>query len=145
MRRAGITWTAGGRRGRGGFTLVELMIAIGILLVAVLTTFVTQLASHNLLLTARDTNVAMGDLEAAMEQVLVFQPDQLPAPTGLFPHGQPIPAFEGLHLANERVVVTYPGYAGAAVPDPLQIVVTLTFNDHKGRQRMLRLASMKTR
>ena len=135
----------GGRRASGGFTLVELMIAITVMMVAVLATFVTQLSSHNLMRTARDTNVAMGDLQAAIEQVLVFPCNQLPQPTGRFPNGQAIAAFDGLHLANERIVVTYPGYAGGAIPDPLQIVLTLTFNDHAGRQRVLRLASMKTR
>lgn len=134
-----------GRRGRAAFTLVELMIAITVLLVAVLATFVSQLTSRDLLRTARETEVAVGDLEAAMERVLVFPPDQLPGPTGRFPDGQPIAAFDGLHLPNESIVVTYPGYAGGAVPDPLSIVLTLTFDDFKGRQRVLRLASMKTR
>jgi prepilin-type N-terminal cleavage/methylation domain-containing protein len=137
-----------GRRGRrraGGFTLVELMIAITVLLVAVLGTFVSQLSSRDLIRTARETEVAMGDLEAAMERVLVFPPDQLPGPTGRFPDGSAIAEFEDLHLTNESIVVDYPGYAGGAVPDPLSIVLTLTFNDFKGRQRVLRLASMKTR
>jgi prepilin-type N-terminal cleavage/methylation domain-containing protein len=144
---------AGGGRAPGcvargqapGFTLVELMIAITVLLVAVLATFVSQLRARDLIRTARDTEVATGDLEAAMERVLVFPPDQLPGPAGRFPDGQPIAAFEGLHLANESIVVTYPGFAGGEVPDPLSIVLTLTFDDFSGRPRVMRLASMKTR
>ncbi|MBK7876034.1 MAG: hypothetical protein IPJ77_09820 [Planctomycetes bacterium] len=120
------------------------MIAITVLLVAVLGTFVAQLASHSLLRQSRETNLATADLAAAMEQMLVLPADQIPL-AGRFPPGQPIAAFDGLHLANERIVPTYPGFTGPTPPDPLPIVLTLTFDDSKGRQRVLRLASMKTR
>ena len=57
---------------------------------------------------------------------------------------QPIARFEGLHLANQRLVATYPGYVpGQQVPDPLAIVVTMNWNDFEGRPRTMRLATMK--
>lgn len=137
--------TRGGIRPRtGGFSLVELMVAITVLLVAVLGTFVAQIASHDLLRQSRETNLASADLAAAMEELLVLPADQIPL-AGRFPPGQPIAAFEGLHLANERIVPAYPGFTGPTPPDPLAIVLTLTFDDAKGRRRELRLASMKTR
>lgn len=128
-----------------GFTLVELMIAITILTIAVMATFVTQLGANNLMRQSRQTNTAMADLEAAMEEILILPCDQIPLAGGGYPPAVAIGAFTNLHLSGETIVPTYPGYAGVTVPDPLQVVLTCTFNDPKGRQRIIRLASMKTR
>jgi prepilin-type N-terminal cleavage/methylation domain-containing protein len=133
-------------RRTGGFTLLELMIAVSVILVAVVSTFAAQISSHNLILTSRETNTAVADLQAAMERVLLRPADQIPlAGAANFPPGTPIAAFNDLHLANQRVVPTYPDFAGGAVPDPLEIVLTMSWNDHKGRPRTMRLASVKTR
>jgi hypothetical protein len=71
---------------------------------------------------------------------------QIPVAGSPFEAGQPIAAFEGLHLKDERIVATYPGYtAGLAVPDPLQIVLTATWTDFRGRPRNMRIACLKTR
>ncbi|MFN0242116.1 MAG: prepilin-type N-terminal cleavage/methylation domain-containing protein [Planctomycetota bacterium] len=134
------------RRTRQGFTLVEMMIAITVLAVAVLSTFITQISSHNLMRTSRETNVAMADAEAAMDRLLLLPVDEIPVAGSLFAAGQPVAAFTNLHLDNETIVPTYPGFAGVgAIPDPLQIVLTVTWNDYAGRQRIIRLSSMKTR
>lgn len=136
----------GGRGKRQGFTLVEMMIAITVLAVAVLSTFITQISSHNLMRTSRETNVAMADAEAAMDRLLLLPFDSIPVPGSAFALGQPVAAFTNLHLENETIVPTYPGYAGVGtIPDPLQIVLTVTWNDYAGRQRIIRLSSMKTR
>jgi hypothetical protein len=126
--------------------LVELSIAIVVLMVAVLTAFEVQLASHRLARMSRETNTAMADLGAAMEQVLLLPKDEVPVAGSAFESGQPIAAFDDLHLEGQSIVPTYPGYVlGAAVPDPLQIVLTVTWTDHAGRTRTLSLSSMKTR
>jgi hypothetical protein len=125
--------------------MVELMIASTVLMVAVLATFVTQISSNNLIRVAHETNTGMADLQAAMESVLLRPVDTIPIPTSPFKPNTPIAAYTNLHLPSETIIPTYPGYAGGTVPDPLQIVLTLTFKDHKGRQRTMRLASMKTR
>ena len=47
-------------------------------------------------------------------------PDLLPNAGSKYEHGVPIAAFEGLHLREQRIVATYPGYVtGGAVLDPL--------------------------
>jgi hypothetical protein len=125
--------------------MVELMIAATVLLVAVLATFVTQISSSNLIHVSRDTTTGMADLQAAMEEVLLLPMDSIPVTPGPYPPNVPIAAFTNLHLRNESIVPTYPGYTGGTIPDPLQIVLTLKFNDYKGRLRKMTLASMKTR
>jgi prepilin-type N-terminal cleavage/methylation domain-containing protein len=133
------------RRSRRGFTLIELMIAVSVLVVAVLTTFETQLASHRLVRTSRETNAATADLATAMEELLLLPRAQIPIAGSDFEAGQPIAAFEGRSLRDERIVATYPDYVpGGAVPDPLAVVLTATWTDHGGRTRSLRIASMRT-
>ena len=129
-----------------GFTLVELAIAITVLMIAVLTAARAQISSHNLMRTSRETNTAMADLRSAMEELLFLPMDTIPIDGSKFESGQAIAFFDDLHLRNERLVASYPGYVlGGAVPDPLQIVLTVTWNDYAGRARSMRLASMKTR
>lgn len=134
------------RSARAGFTLIELLIAITVLLVAVVSTFVTQVSAHNLMRTSRETSVAVADLQTAMEQALLLTVDQMPLSTSAFASGQPIAAFTDQNLRGETIVATYPDWvAGTDVPDPLQVVLTLRWNDFHGRVRTLRFASMKTR
>lgn len=129
-----------------GFSLYELMIAVGILLIAVLATLHSQLTSTSLVQTTHETDTATSDLQAAMEQILLRTPDQIPILGSPYQAGVPIAAYTNLHLRNESMVPTYPNYAGgASVPDPLQIVLTLTWNDFRGRPRTMRIASTRTR
>ena len=136
------------RRGSrsAGFSMLELMIGLGVLLVAVLGALGSQLVSRNLVRTTRETAAATTDLQAAMEQILLRAPDQIPVAGSPFQAGRPIAAFENLHLQSERIVPSYPDYtAGLPVPDPLQIVLTVTWNDFRGRPRNMRIACLKTR
>lgn len=130
---------------RRGFTLLELTMAISVMAGAVLTAMATQLASLNLIKTTRESNVAMTDLSAAMEQVLILPVDQIPIATSQFAANQPIAAFTDRNLRDERIVATYPGFAAAVVPDPLTIVLTCTWTDWQNNQRQLTLTSLKTR
>lgn len=129
-----------------GLTLYELMIAVTILLVAILTTLRSQAISLDLVQTTAETDEATSDLQACMEQILLRSPDQIPIAGSQYAAGQPIAAYSDLHLSNERIVPTYPNYAGGAiVPDPLQIRLTLTWTDFKGRNRTLRMSTTRTR
>lgn len=128
-----------------GVTLVEIMIAISVLLIAVAGTTASQVSSNRLAATASETSAAMSDLQACMEQVMLVSLDELPIAGSTFEDGVAIAAYDGLHLDGESIVATYPGYAGGDVPDPLEILLTITFQDHQGRTRSMRIASMKTR
>ena len=131
---------------RAGLTMVELMVAISILLFAVAGAVASQVASQRLADTGAETSASMADLQACMEQVLLQPVETIPVAGSAFAANQPVAAFEGLHLTDERIVATYPGYVvGGTVPDPLEIVLTSTWRDHGGRTRTLRLACMKTR
>ncbi|MFT5049036.1 MAG: prepilin-type N-terminal cleavage/methylation domain-containing protein [Chlamydiales bacterium] len=126
-----------------GFTLLELMVAIGILLVASMGALTSQVTSMNLIKTSRETNIAMAELQAAMERVLAEPAQQLPIHTE-YGEGVSIPAFMDRHLQDENVVVTYPGYVGGDVPDPLPVQLTIRWSDFHGRPRSLLLTSMTT-
>jgi prepilin-type N-terminal cleavage/methylation domain-containing protein len=143
----GHTGRSGGasRRSRG-FTLVEIVIATTILVVAVLGTFLSQLKAHSLVSSSRETSVAMADVRAVMERLALMPLQEIPVGTSTYAAGEPVAAFEGLHLRDERVVVTYPGYGGGTfVPDPLPILVTITWTGGRGERRELRVRSMRTR
>jgi hypothetical protein len=117
-----------------------------VLVVAVVSAFASQIAALNLIRTTREQNTAVAELTAAMEEATSLPVDLLPIAGSAFADGQPIAAFEGRILPDERVVVTYPGYvAGAPVPDPLAIVMTLTWTDWAGRAATMRVATLKAR
>ncbi len=133
-------------RARRGFTMIELMIAMSILLIAVLSAFGSQLTSAGLMRTSRETNTALADLQGCMERILLEAADDLPLPGGGYEPGQPVAAYTDAHLSNETIVPTYPGYVpGGPVPDPLPIVLTCSWNDYQGRERTLTLSSLKAK
>ena len=136
------------RRGyeRGGFASVELLISLAILVVAVLSAFGSQLATLRLVDTSRQTQIALDDLRACMERILSLPAADLPIAGSDYEHGQAVEAFTDLHLDEERMVATYPGWTpGAEVLDPQPVVLTLTWSDEMGRERSLALRSLVAR
>ena len=124
-----------------GFSLLELTVAIGVLLVSTLAAFSSQVQSFVLIESSRDAAVAMTDLEVCMEEVLTRTADEIPV---AFPAGN-IPGFEGLHLNAERIVPSYPGLEeGGAAPDPLQIDLVATWNEGN-RAKTMRLTTIRIR
>ena len=93
-----------------------------------------------------DPEPILADIAASHPLGRSSQPAEIADPAGPFAEGQPIAAFTDLHLENQRIVPRYPNVVVAGVvPDPLEIVLTITFDDHSGRQRSLSLASLRTR
>lgn len=131
------------RHSLAGLTMIEALIAVGVLMVAVLSALSSQVTSLNLITTSRETNTALSDLQAAMEQVLLERADEIP---GAYPADTSLVNFDDLNLQDERIVPTYPGFVvGDVVPDPLPIVLTISWSDYGGRPRFMTLSSMKTR
>lgn len=126
--------------------MVELMVAIGVLLVAVMSAFSSQLTSLNLTKTSSETKTAITDLQTAMEELLLEPAAGMPLVGEPFEAGVPLAAFADLHLQDEQIVPSYPGYTpGNPVPDPLQITLTVTWSDYAGRARSLDLSTVKAR
>jgi hypothetical protein len=120
-----------------------MMLAISVLLIAVMAAMSTQASSMNLLRSSEETTTAMSDLRVAMEEMLVTpQVANIPV---VFPAATPIPAYTNLNLQGESIVPTYPGMGGGGpVPDPLEIVLTMTWADWRGRPRQASVATMVT-
>ena len=130
-------------RSAGGFTLIEIMLAASVMLIAVMAAFSSQVSSVNLLRASRESNTAMADLQTAMEEVLVRTIDNMPV---VHPPGQAIPAYTNLNLTNQTITPSYPTYAGVGpVPDPLEIILTMTWQDWRGRPMTAQLATVKAR
>lgn len=127
------------RGGERGLTLVELMLSASVLLIGILAAYGTELSSLNLFKTSRETSTAAADLEAVMEQVLLLPHDSIPL---TYPSGAAIAAYNNLHLSNETIVPTYP--AGTTA-DPLEIRLTISWNDYAGRPRTMRISTMKAK
>jgi type II secretory pathway pseudopilin PulG len=134
------------RASRRGLTLVEIVIAFAVLLIAVMSALSGQLTSMQLMDSSRETNLAMSDLQGCMERLLLVRLDRLPIAGSDYEDDQVIDAYTNLHLSNETIVPNYPGYvAGGAIPDPLAVVLTLNWTDPRGHERRLTLSSMTTR
>ena len=130
---------------RRGMTMLEVTVAMTVLLLTIGGALSTQLASQRLTATGQETNMAMADLTACMEELLLLPTEEIPVAGSEFAADEAIADFEELHLTGQRIVATYPNWGGGAVADPLEIVLTCSWRDHGGRTRTLQLASMKTR
>jgi prepilin-type N-terminal cleavage/methylation domain-containing protein len=127
----------------GGFSLLELMFAITILVIGVMGAFTTQLGSLGVITAGQETSKATMELQAAMESLLVSDPDDMVVD---FPADVPIPAFTDRNLRNELMVPSYPNWDGIGpIPSSLDVRLTLTWDDFEGRQRSLRLNTAVTR
>ena len=130
---------------RAGFGLVEVMLATDVLVVTLMAAVSGQMAALNLMRTTRENNTATAELTAAMEELSGLGIDSLPGAGSPTADGQPIAKFDGRALHNESVVATYPGYTPGNVPNPLTIVLTLSWTDWAGRPARMHVATMKAR
>lgn len=127
----------GPKAGTAGFTFIEVVVATSLLAVASLVAFPTILSFFDLSEHARQENIATHDLSAAVEDLLAVP---FADAIGSYPDGQPIPKFNNLHLRNEQIVVSYVDVTA----DPLEVILTATWLDPKGRARQEQFRCMKT-
>jgi hypothetical protein len=122
------------------------MVAIVVLLIASSAAFMSQLTSMRMVDQSRDISVAMSDLEACMDRVRAEPVDSLAIPGSTYEHGQNVAQFDNLHLRNQRIVVTYPGYVvGGLLPAPLEVVLNATWTPARGGQVSQTLRSLRVR
>lgn len=163
--------SSGARRSKAGLTLVELMVSITIVMIAVAGSIAAQISADRLVQTGRQTSAASADLQGCMERLRLwsysdlelvlrhpdaddaigdddFVPDA-PASTAdnaVTNYVALLDSFDDVHLENQRISAAFPNFVlGGDVPDPLEIRLTCTWNDHQGRVRTLQLSSLKTK
>ena len=122
------------------------MIAIVVLLIATSAAFMSQLTSMRMIDQSREISLAMSDLEACMDRVRVSPVDALAVAGSTYEHGQSVAQFDDLHLTDQRIVVTYPGYVpGGPLPDPLEVVLNATWTPRRGGQIRQTLRTVRVR
>lgn len=133
-------------RSRAGLTLLELMFALTVMAVGVLAAYSGQVGSVDLLRATREEDAAMVQLRAGMELVLAEPTNNI---ITAFANGSQLAVdgwdFNPMNLDGFELRVQYPGLGGGAVPDPLPIVLTATWNDFRGRPRSQTLSTMVSR
>lgn len=122
--------------------MLEVMFGTLVLMISLLAAFTSQILSLNLVRSARDVNTATSELTAALEEVTTPNIDTIPA---TFAPGAEIAKYNARVLRGERIVVTYPNFAGGAVPNPLEVRVTINWTAWNGRASTLSVSTLKAR
>jgi prepilin-type N-terminal cleavage/methylation domain-containing protein len=132
--------TSSVRRSQGGFTILELMFAITVMLIGLAAAFGGQVGTRNVVRQSRETQLALTQLETVAEAIIAEVPDKLPVAGSAYAHGQEVALPTEVGLRDLAVICTYPGYtAGSPVPNPLQVHIEVTWTDFQGRRRDLSL------
>jgi Tfp pilus assembly protein PilE len=165
------TRSPGAKGSKAGLTLVELMVSIAIVMIAVAGSIAAQISADRLVQTGRQTSAASSDLQACMERLRLWSysdlelvlthanaaqaigndafvpdPPASTADTAVTNYVALLDSYDGLHLQNQVISAAFPNFVlGGDVPDPLEIRLTCTWSDHQGRNRQLRLSSLKTK
>lgn len=129
-----------------GTTLIEILIATFVFTIAVGGLLSSILAIVNLIDLANDITVATASLNNMMERIRATPFAYM---TTRFPDSQPDGTAEnpyqdivgGYTLTNEQITATY---ANINV-DPLEMKVTLQWNDKRGHSRNISMSTFKTR
>ncbi len=127
-------------KGNTGFTFIELLICIAIIIPVLLGVFGVDIYLSRASDTSRQVMAALQDANTVIERIRNVASNQgLTQVTATYPSGQAVAGFTG--LTNEQAVVTYPN----AVADPLAITVTVTWQDAAGRNLTRALSTQVTR
>ena len=137
-------WPAGGGRLRrkAGATMVEIVLAMLVLVIAGGGAYLSHLYSHQLSEHANDSLQAVNDLDDMLERIhaTAFNNLQADFPDGVADGGGAYAAIvDGYTLPNEQITVTYP----SATTVRLEMLVTVTWVT-RGRARTASLSTVRT-
>src|SRR5262245_51415550 len=127
----------GRHRRRAGFSMVELMVAITLLMVATSGTLIANVAARNLTRTSRETRAATLAAAAAMEGMLLVPPQEALAQ---HPAGNKIDVGD-FGLRDLSVVPSYPDYV--AGDELLRIELSVSWTTFDGDSRTMVFVTAK--
>lgn len=122
-------------KSREGFTYLELIIAIVILVPVILGLIQATAYSNKMSELARSVTTAIADASSVMENIRNTARSGLGSVTGAYPSGSAVAGYS--NLTSEQIVVTYP----SATADPLDITITVTWE--QGGRSMTRIVKSK--
>ncbi|MCM8773619.1 MAG: prepilin-type N-terminal cleavage/methylation domain-containing protein [Candidatus Omnitrophica bacterium] len=134
------------KRKRSGITLVEILIAITIIIFAAVAIIQFYLVCLSLSEINKEETIAMADLTNMMEAIKCtpFSNIIVDFPNGVSdgPIGKEYSTIVGGYvLTDEHIVVTYVDQNS----DPLEIMVSVSWNDRRGQTRTKYLVTKRTR
>ena len=133
-------------KGSKGMTLLEIMVASVIFVTAVIGVASAIVTAANLISTSRYRDIAVADLRNMMEKIGTTPFDSIttrfPDDVVDGPSSNPYSALLGGYtLTNEAITVSYED----ASADPLEILVTVTWQDKRGRAYNASMSTFRTR
>ncbi len=109
-----------------GFTLIELMIALAIIVPVLLGAIGLNVYVFRISERSRRVVVALEDAHTVIERIRNTSETSLAQVATTYPSGQAVAGFN--NLPSEQVTVTYPN----AAADPLVMTVTVNWSDRQG-------------
>lgn len=109
-----------------GFTLIELIIALSIIVPVLLGTIGLNVYVFSINETSRRAMIAVQDAHTVIERIRNVSKTSLAQVVTTYPNGKAVSGFS--NLPSEQVIVTYPN----ANADPLVITVTVDWADRQG-------------
>jgi Tfp pilus assembly protein PilV len=119
-------------------TLLELAIAASLLSIAVLALFSTLVTSECMTKNARESNIAVFELQSLIEEIRGTPFDAI---ADSYPDGQFVAAYDTRRLNEERIRVDYVDTAA----EPLDITLTITWRNYQGRNVTMNMRTLVAR
>lgn len=123
---------------REGFTLIELMLAVAIILPVLLGAIGLNVYIFRATETSKRTTVALQDVHTVIERIRNTSESSLSAVTSAYPDGQTVTGFS--NLPSEQITVDYANVNA----DPLDLIVTVSWLD-QGRTMVRNLSTQVTK
>ena len=120
---------------QSGFSMVELMVALTVMMVGVTGTIITHVSASRLRNSSEETRLATAALSQAAEQARLLAPIEIFA---AFPEGQPI-SLQDVGIPGLQVVPSYPGFVADDGVITMRLVATWTMSN--GGTRALELTT----